>query len=99
MLEGFVSFLGMGARIYREIWATWTLFHKREPSSKSISIPFSKLFFKKDNLGFFIVCHIEVYLGAKVVESALIMLALYMYFNGTAIRGSETKMNLKIVFL
>ena len=31
------------------------------------------------------VCHIGVWLGTKVVKSALRMLALYMYFNGTGI--------------
>ena len=35
------------------------------------------------------VGHIEVWLGTKVVESALGMLALYMYFNGTGIWGGE----------
>ena len=36
------------------------------------------------------VCHIGVWLGTKVVISALRMLALYMYFNGTGIWGGET---------
>ena len=36
------------------------------------------------------VCHIEAWLGTKVVKSALRMLALYMYFNGTGIWGGET---------
>ena len=30
-----MSFLGMGARIFREILAIWTLFHIMGPSSKS----------------------------------------------------------------
>ena len=36
------------------------------------------------------VCPIGVWLGTKVVKSALRMLALYMYFNGTGIWGAET---------
>ena len=36
------------------------------------------------------VCHIGGQLGTKVVISALGMLALYMRFNGTGIRGGET---------
>ena len=34
-LEGFVSFLGMGARIFREIWASWTFIHIWGPRSNS----------------------------------------------------------------
>ena len=55
-----------------------------------MSIPFSELFFKKDSLCLIIVCHIGVWLGTKVVKSDVRMLALYMYFNGTGIRGGET---------
>ena len=36
------------------------------------------------------VCDIGVWLWTKVVKSALRMLALYMYFNGTGIWGGET---------
>ena len=36
------------------------------------------------------LCHIGVWLRTKVVKSALRMLALYMYFNGTGIWGGET---------
>ena len=36
------------------------------------------------------VCHIGVQLGTEVVKSALRMLALYMCFNRTGIRGGET---------
>ena len=36
------------------------------------------------------VCNIGVWLGTKVVKSALRMLALYMYLNGTGIWGGET---------
>ena len=55
-----------------------------------MSIPFSELFFKKDSMCLIMVCHIGVWLGTKVVKSALRMLALYMYFNRTAIWGGET---------
>ena len=44
-LEGFVSFLGMGARIFREIWAKQAFLPTWECNSKTqeVSIPFSKL--------------------------------------------------------
>ena len=55
-----------------------------------VSIPFSDLFFIKDSLGIFMVCHIEGLVGTKVMKSALRMLTLYMCFNGTDILGGET---------
>ena len=61
---------------------------------QEVSIPFSKLFLKKDSLGFIMVCHIGGQLGTKVVISALRMLALYMRFNGTGIWGGETSTSL-----
>ena len=51
---------------------------------------FSELFFKKDSMCLIMVSHIGVWLGTKVVKSALRMLALYMYFNRTGIWGGET---------
>ena len=39
---------------------------------------FGAVFFKNDSMCLIMVCHIEVWLGTKVVKSALRMLALYM---------------------
>ena len=88
-LEGFVSFLGMGARIFREIWAKRAFLPTWECNSKlrKLAYHFRSCFLKKDSLGFIMVCHIGGQLGTKVVISALRMLALYMRFNGTGIWG------------
>ena len=51
-----------------------------QKKTQEVSIPFSKLFLKKDSLGFIMVCHMGGQLGTKVVISALGMLALYMRF-------------------
>ena len=51
---------------------------------------FRAVFFKKYSICVMMVCHIGVWLSTKVVKSALRMLALYMYFNGTCIWGGET---------
>ena len=92
-MRGFVPFLGMGARIFREIWAKWTFLPTWERNSKrrKLAYHFQSSFLKKDSLGFLIVCNIGGQLGTKVVISVLGMLALYMRFNGTGIWGGETK--------
>ena len=94
-----MSFLGMGARIFREIWASSTFFHiwglslldKNLIGEHTI---FGAVFQKGQHECYYGVPHvIGVWLGTKVVKSALRMLALYMlymYFNGTGIWGGET---------
>ena len=82
MLTLYMYFNGTG------IWGGETMC--MEGIDSFVSIPFSELFFKKDSMCLIMVCHIGVWLGTKVVKSALRMFALYMYFNGTGIWGGET---------
>ena len=91
-LEGFVSFLGMGARILREIWAKRTFLSTWECNSKrrKLAYHFRSCFSKKKQFRLYYgVSH----RGAARDESgdfAPRILALYMRFNGTGIWGGET---------
>ena len=62
-------------------------------SEHTIYDDFRSCFFKKDSICLNMACHIGVWLGTKVVKSALRMLALFMYFNRTGIWGGETTSN------
>ena len=84
-----MSFLGMGTRIFREIWASRTFFQIWGLGQNLIG---EHTTFEAVLMCLIMLCHIGVWLGTKVIL-ALRMLASYMYFDGTGIWGDETMTN------